>query len=202
MILVMGTVHRRRYGKEVEMEPGQGDKLERYFRNVDRFMWGVIHGDKRTVFTTLRAALEELGEKGVLVPDQRKATYAMVTETLLGKLGIEKILSEIVVKQVIRQFADRPGALDFLRAHWISGSLPRWQILQSLRAPRTVKQKFIEAMHPSEPMQIGKQTTDILDAFVELNNQYNYVRGWTVFAGLWFEEIEPLLKGSVVRHGG
>ena len=176
------------------MERGQRDKMERHFRNANRFMWGVIHGNKRTVFTSLRAALEELGEDGVLVPDQKKATYAMVIESLLGKLGIEKILTEIVVKQTSRQFADRPGALDFLRAHWISGSLPRWQILQSLRAPRTVKQRFIESWHPSEPMQKGKQTTDILDAFVEVNTQYSYVSGWTAFAGLWFEEIEPLLK--------
>lgn len=176
------------------MEPHQKEKLDRYFRNADRFMWGVIPGDKRIVFTTLRTALEELGEEGALVPDHKKATYAMVTENLLGKLGIERILTEIVAKQVKHQFVDRSGALDFLRAHWLSGTLPRWQTLQTLRAPRTLKQRFIESAHTSEDALSGKQTADILDAFVEINPQYKYVHGWTVFAGLWFEEIEPLLK--------
>ncbi len=182
------------------METYQIEKLDRYFRNAGRFMWGVIPGDKRIVFMTLRAALTELGENTALVPDHKKATYAMVTENLLGKLGIERILTEIVGKQVRRQFADRTGALDFLRAHWLSGTLPRWQTLQSLRAPRTVKQRFVESMHPSEDVLLGKQTADILDAFVEVNTQYKYVHGWTVFAGLWFEEIEPLTKEADV-HG-
>ncbi len=182
------------------MDPRQKEKLDRYFRNADRFMWGIIPGDKRTVFTKLRAALEELGEEGALVPDHKKATYAMVTENLLGKLGIERILIEIVAKQVKRQFADRSGALDFLRVHWRSGTLPRWQTLQALRAPRTLKQRFIESAHPSEDALSGKQTADIVDAFVQINPQFKYVHGWTTFAGLFFEEISPLLKEAVVQH--
>jgi hypothetical protein len=182
------------------MEPRQIEKLERYFRNAEGFMWGVIPGNKRIVFTTLRTVLEESGEDGVLVPDHKKATYSMLTENLLAKLGIEKILTEIVIKQVRWQFADRTGALDFLRAHWVSGTLPRWQTLKSLRAQRTAKQRFIESMHPSEDYKLGRQTGDIVDTFLELNPQYNYVHGWTVFAGLWFEEIEPLLKEGVREH--
>lgn len=166
------------------------EKLERYLRNAERFMWGVIPGDKRTVFTTLRESLEELGEDGALVPDHRKATYAMFTENLLAKLGIERILTEIVAKQVRRQFSDRTGALDFLRAHWMSGTLPRWQTLQSLRAPKTIKQKLLGAVESKDTPARRQQTSDILDAFVEVNSQYNYVHGWTVFAGLWFEEVE------------
>ncbi len=184
------------------MEPHQKEKLDRYFRNADRFMWGVIPGDKRTVFTTLRAALEELGEEGALVPHHKKATYAMVTENLLGKLGIERIITEIVAKQVKHQFADRSGALDFLRTHWLSGTLLRWQTLQTLRSPRKLKQRFIESVHPSEDALSGKQTADILDAFVEINPQYKYVHGWTVFAGLWFEEIEPLLQADGENERG
>jgi len=179
------------------MDLRQKEKLERYFRNADRFMWGVIPGNKRTVFTTLRESLEDMGENGALVPDHRKATYAMVTENLLSKLGIEKILTDIVARQVKRQLEDRTGSLDFLRAHWLSGTLPRWQTMQSLRARKTVKQRFIENIHPDEDVVLGKQTADVLDAFVEVNPQYKYVHGWTVFAGLWFEEIEPLLKQNL-----
>ena len=176
---------------EVYMDSHQKEKLDRYFRNADQFMWGVILGDKREVFTTLRELLEENGEDPALIPDHKKATYAMVTENLLTKLGIEKIITEIVAKQVKRQFDERPGALDFLRAHWMSGTMPRWQTLQSLRAPRTIKQRLLDAAHPEDAPSKRQQTSDIIDAFVQVNNQYSYVHGWTVFAGLWFEEIEP-----------
>jgi len=182
------------------MYPGQSEKLERYLRNSERFLWGVIPGNKEAVFTALRGNLKELGEDGISIPERQKPTYAMITASLLAKLGIEKVITEIVAAQVRRQFADRPGALDFLRAHWLSGTLPRWQTLVTLRAPRTVKQRLLEAIHPSEPEPIRKQTADILDAFVEVNAQYQYVHGWTVFAGLWFEEIEPLLKEGCEEH--
>ena len=174
----------------------QMDKLERYLRNSEQFLWGVIPGNKRAVFTELRVLLKELGQDSTLIPEHQKATYAMVTENLLAELGIEKVITVIVAAQVRRQFTDRPGALDFLRAHWLSGTLPRWQTLVTLRSPRTVKQRLLEAVRPGEPEQIRKQTADILDALVRVNSQYQYVQGWTVFAGLWFEEIEPLLKAG------
>ncbi len=182
------------------MDPGKREKLERYFRNADRFIWGVIPGDKRAVFTALRTVLEELGEESALIPDPKKSTYAVVTGNLLGKIGIEMILTEIVAKQVRRQLTDRTGVLDFLRAHWISGTLPRWQTLQSLRAPRTIKQKVLDTVHPKDATVKRQQTSDIIDAFVEVNTQYNYVHGWTVFAGLWFEEIEPFLREGCEEH--
>ncbi len=182
------------------MEPEKREKMERYFRNADCFMWGVIPGDKQTVFTTLRTLLEEMGEDSALIPDPKKSTYAVVIGNLLGKIGIESILTEIVAKQVRRQLTDRAGVIDFLRAHWMSGTLPRWQTLQSFRAPRTVKQKVLDTVHPKDVTVKRQQTSDIIDAFVEVNTQYNYVHGWTVFAGLWFEEIEPLLRETVVQH--
>jgi hypothetical protein len=30
--------------------------------------------------------------------------------------------------------------------------------------------------------------------FVQIDTQHNFVERWTVFAGLWFEEIEPLFS--------
>ena len=182
------------------MDPGKREKMERYFCNADRFMWGVIPGDKRTVFTTLQTVLKELGEDSALIPDPKKSTYAVVIGNLLGKIGIGSILTEIVAKQVRRQLTDRTGVIDFLRAHWISGTLPRWQTLQSLRAPRTITRRFLDAVDSKDAPAKRQQTADILDAFVDVNTQYNYVHGWTVFAGLWFEEIEPLLKEDCEEH--
>ncbi len=183
------------------MDPRQKEKLERYMRNSERFMWGVIPGKKRAVFTQLQTLLKELGQDSATVPEHQKATYSMVTENLLAKLGIERVVTEIVAGEVKRQFEHRPGAMDFLRAHWLTGTLPRWQTLQSLRAPRRVKQRLLDAVEPKkDTREIYRQTSDILDAFVEVNTQYNYVHGWTVFAGLWFEEIEPLLKEGVGEH--
>ncbi len=179
------------------MNTSQKEKLERYFRNADRFMWGVIPGDKRTTLATLRALLGELGEDSTVVPDHTKATYAMIIEILISKIGIERIVTQIVPELVRRQFADRSTALDFLRTHWMSGSLPSWQILQSLRAPKRIKQRIIDAVASKATTAKRKQTSDILDAFFDVNTQYDYVHRWTVFAGLWFEEIEPLLNKMV-----
>jgi hypothetical protein len=187
--------------EEEHMDPRQKEKWERYMRNAERFMWGVIPGNKRAVFTQLQTLLKELGQGSATVSEHQKATYSMLTENLLSKLGIERVIREIVAGEVKRQFEHQPGALDFLRAHWLSGTLPRWQTLQSLRAPRTVKQRLFDAVEPKkDTREIYQQTSDILDAFVEVNTQYRYVHGWTVFAGLWFEEIEPLLKESVEEH--
>jgi hypothetical protein len=181
--------------EEAYMDLRQREKLERYMRNAERFMWGIIPGKKRAVFTQLQTILKKLGQDSAAVPEHQKATYSMVTENLLAKFGIERVITEIVTVEIKRQFEHQPGALDFLRAHWLSGTLPRWQTLQSLRTPRTVKQRFLDAVEPKKDVrEINRPTSDILDAFVEVNTQYNYVHGWTVFAGLWFEEIEPLLK--------
>jgi hypothetical protein len=184
------------------MDTVQKEKLTRYLRNAQPFLWGVISGNKKAVLAALRTNLKELGEDNIPLAETQKPTYSMLTDSLLATLGIEKVIREIVVPQVRRQFDNRPGALEFLRSHWLSGTLPRWQTLQTLRAPRKVKQRLLEAAHPSKLSTLGKLTGDILDVFVEVNNQYNYVHGWTVFAGLWFEEIEPLLKETDSQHKG
>lgn len=178
------------------MYPGQKDKLERYLRNADQFLWGIIPGNKKAVFTSLREMLQEIGEERVSIPERGASTYAMATESLLAKLGIVRVITEIVALQLKREFSKRPGAIDFLRAHWSSGTLPRWQTLVTLRAPKPLKQKILDSISSGEPTKRPRQTADILDAFVQVNTQFEYVRGWTVFAGLWFEEIEPLLKAD------
>jgi len=182
------------------MYAGQKEKLARYLRNGEPFLWGVIPGNKKAVLAALRTSLEELGEDSTPLAATQKPTYSMLTNSLLAKLGIEKVIVEIVTRQVRWQFADRPGALEFLRAHWQSGTLPRWQTLQALRASRTVKQRLQEAVGPVHAEDAFKQTADILDAFVKVNKQYDYVHGWTVFAGLWFEEIEPLLNEAAEKQ--
>lgn len=182
------------------MDAGQKEKLARYLRNAEPFLWGVIPGNKKAVLAALRTNLKELGEDSIPLAENQKPTYSMLTDSLLAKLGIEKVIIEIVARQVGGQFTDRPGALEFLRAHWLSGTLPRWQTLQTLRAPRTVKQKILDVVGPGDRVARPKQTADILDAFVEVNTQYNYVHGWMVFAGLWFEEIEPFLNEAAEKQ--
>jgi hypothetical protein len=177
---------------ETLMNPDQAMKLQRYLRNAEKFLWGVIPGNKLIVFTELRALLKELGHEAILPQDKQQPPYAIITEKLIVDLGIELVVRDLVAAEVRRQFNDRPGALDLLRAHWISGTLPRWPILQSLRKPKTVGQKVSDVLSPRDSRPT-RQTVDILDAFVEINAQYQYVHGWTVFTGLWFEEIEPLL---------
>jgi len=182
------------------MDKTQKAKMERYLRNADRFMWGILPGNKKAVFTALRTILAGLGQKPTLVPDEKKITFDTLTDRLLGELGIERVLTDIVVKEIRRQFARRIGALDFLRAHWMSGTLPRWQTLQTLRAPKTAKQVLAGVFVSQDDARKPPSTSDIVDAFIEVNTQYNFVRGWTVFAGLWFEELEPPSRQADEDH--
>lgn len=176
------------------MYEGQTEKLARYLRNSERFLWGIFPGTKKAVLEQLTHELKsrEL-DKGIAL-DYRKATYDTITGRLLDQVGIEKLIVEVVAPHVHHAFAARTGALDFLRSHWMAGSVPRWQTLQGLRGYQSFGQRVLAAVNPPDDRGRGKrQTSDIIDAFAEVNTQYQYVHGWTTFAGLWFEEIEPLL---------
>ena len=36
--------------------------------------------------------------------------------------------------------------------------------------------------------------------FLQINTQWDYVERWTVFGGLWFEEIEPWIRESASKN--
>jgi len=92
-------------------------------------------------------------------------TYSHVTCQLLEEPGIERILKDLVIPRVKDRFSDK--AIAFLRDCWQVGTRPDISFLK----PYNIKDAA---------------------PFLEINLQFNYVERWGEFAGVWFEEIEPL----------
>jgi len=114
------------------------------------------------------------GEKGLEFKD---GTYDSVTNQLLEKYGIET-LKEVIVSRVKELFRDKPKAIDLLRDCWQAAITPDLSLLKVL----------------------GVDDTKEILPFVEINSQFNYVERWGEFAGVWFEEIEPLQQSANQRR--
>lgn len=95
----------------------------------------------------------------------KKGTYESVINQLLEKYGIEKILKGLIIPEVEKQY--NREAIDLLRHHWYEGRVPLYLVVKTYK---------IENPYP----------------FLEINKQFKYVERWGEFAGLWFEEIEPI----------
>ncbi|MCD6297295.1 MAG: hypothetical protein J7M30_09085 [Deltaproteobacteria bacterium] len=137
------------------MDVKQRGKLERYFKNSRRFLWGLTLGNQKETYAWLRKKGFEFGS----------GTYGHVTGQLLEKPGVERILKDLIIPGVNDRFSGK--AIDFLRDCWQVGARPDISFLKLY---------------------------NIKDAapFLEINLQFNYVERWGEFAGVWFEEIEPL----------
>ena len=131
------------------------EKIERYFRNSSRFIWGLGGSNKKEAYKWLKGKGYEFNDK--------TEPYPYVTSQLLGKLGIEKIIEDLVIPGVEERFSS--GALAAFRQCWYTGTLPRISFLHDYN---------ISDAYP----------------FLEVNSQYKYVERWGEFAGVWIEEIE------------
>ena len=100
------------------MKSKQEGKLERYFKNSNRFLWGLGPGNQKKTYDWLR-------RKGFTFT---QGSYTHVGDQLLQDPGIEKILSSIVVPCVKQQFPDE--ALDYLRDCWQAGTRPDMSLLK------------------------------------------------------------------------
>jgi len=155
------------------MDIAQQGKLERYFKNASRFLWGLGGGkNQKEVYPWLRTKGKKLWGHGF---DFKNGSYHDVQEQLLQNPGIEKLLKGLIVSEVKKKFSDQ--ALAFLQLSWNAGTLPMTSYL---------KQYNILNAYP----------------FLEINNQFNYVERWGEFAGVWFEEIEPYLREAGESDGG
>lgn len=147
------------------MNAKQKAKLERYLRNASRFLWGLGRGNQKETYDWL----EEEGRKKRF--EFERGTYRYVTDQLLRKPGIERILNDLIIPRVKERFTDK--ALEYLRSCWQMGTIPDMSFLKLYN----ISEKNV---YP----------------FLEINLQYNYVERWGEFAGVWFEEIEPLQEPS------
>ncbi len=162
----------------------QAEKLKRYFINADPFFWGVLEARNK------KKRLKELKELGFLsdYSEGSNRTYSKVNQDLLVELGIEGILERIVIPQVRSRFDKE--VLNSLRRNWEQGRTPDKKYLQDKQLYRHHRIVWREEQEDKRPL-IPKGPAHI---FVQINTQFDYVERWTVFAGLWFEEIEPLLS--------
>lgn len=94
------------------MDAKKKAKLERYFKNSSRFIWGLGQGNQRETYRWLRA-------KGFTFDD---GSYARVTDQLLENPGIEKLINELIVPRIKELFSDK--SIEFLRSCWQAGTRP------------------------------------------------------------------------------
>jgi hypothetical protein len=186
-------------GTEISMQipKEQAEKLKRYFINADPFLWGVLGAKNK------RKCLMELKKHGLLqsYSEHSSATYAKIKQDLLVELGIDGILQHIVVPRVRSVFSI--DVLRYFRRCWDQGQNPdvkylierklyRKRILTSDEVGESIGFKISTRAIGKVSIVVGHK--DPASLFVEINRQFDFVERWTVFAGLWFEEIEPLLS--------
>lgn len=170
----------------------QAEKLKRYFINADPFLWGILGAKNK------KQRLKELKNDGLLrnYSEGSNATYSKINQDLLVELGIEGILERIVVPRVRKTYP--PDVLSYFRRCWDQGQNPDMKYLAEQRLYR--KRIFTEAsVYERKGPIVGNRIVghkDPAHLFVQIDTQHNFVERWTVFAGLWFEEIEPLLEAT------
>jgi hypothetical protein len=152
----------------MDMPREQSDKLKRYLINADPFLWDVLRAKNK------RGRIKELQEMGPIksYPEKSSPTYSKINQDLLVELGIEGILKEIVKKQIDASFA--PDHISYFRRCWQQGQTPD---------------------SPDKKVESNRISGHRSPAFIFLQiHQKEFVERWTVFGGLWFEEIEPFVR--------
>jgi hypothetical protein len=141
----------------------QKEKLERYFKNASRFLWGLGNGNQKETYAWLKSyGRQRLGSDF----DFKEGPYREVIAQLLQNPGIERLLNDLVAPRVRELFTDE--AREFLRVSWNAGTLPDIAYLDHYN---------IHAENAGP--------------FLEVNKWYKYVERWGDFAGIWFEEMTP-----------
>lgn len=120
--------------------------------------------------------------------ENSKPTYDVINQDMLLELGIEGIIGFIVVPLVNKRLGFE--VLNRFRRHWERGQIPDKEYLKDKKVYqyRTLRWGGKDVEENREV--IGKYPALI---FLEINETIDFVDRWTVFAGLWFETIEPLI---------
>jgi hypothetical protein len=182
---------------QIPKEPAE--KLKRYFINADPFLWGILGGKNK------KERLQELKKMGFLrsYSDGASATYTRVNQDLLVELGIDGILERIVIPAVTNIF--EPDILRYFQRCWDQGQSPDMKYLTEHQLYRKRifgdGEVYEKAGFQHDRKGFGRAFRvvghkDRAQMFVQIDTQHNFVERWTVFAGLWFEEIEPLLSSA------
>lgn len=152
------------------MDDKQKGRIERYLLNADRFMWGLPPGNQKETYSWLE-------RKGFRFT---RARYGLVAQQLLRDPGLEELLTRLIIPAVREQFPNE--TLNTLRKFWLLGELPDL---------KPVSQMKVEGRGYAGPDQAFHWRP-----FIEISTQFHYVERWGELAGIWFEEIEPWVKGK------
>lgn len=160
------------------MDSKQQKKLERYLRNANRFIWGLGRIDQAKTY-------QWLDEHGFTDNGERfKHSYKYTAEVLIKDYGIERILQEIIKPRIDDVF--RPKLIRFLRECWKKGECPTVDKLIAKGFGYILEGKKLA----------GEDVDRDPTPFLLYNEQFKFIRGWGEMAGIWFEEIEPLLDSK------
>lgn len=94
------------------LETQQKEKLARYMRNANRFLWGLIGLNQKEAYSWLQGEKYEFS----------KGPYAWVLDQLIKKYGVERITDQLIISRVNKLFT--PPVLVFLRDCWVNGRIP------------------------------------------------------------------------------
>jgi hypothetical protein len=166
----------------LEISREASDTLKRYFLNATPFLWGVLEARKK------KERILEIKGLGFLenYPENIKSKYDMINQILLVELGIEGIISHIIVPLVQKRIGNE--ALERFRRHWELGQVPDKKYLKDNKLYR---QHRIGFTRWEENRVVPEKDPAFI--FLEINESLDFIDRWTVFAGLWFEIIEPLM---------
>ena len=108
---------------------------------------------------------------------------------------VDGILEKIVIPRIQNSFSQE--TLRYFRDCWEQGQTPdlKYLVKNKLYRKHTFTSLPTEEVYDdwtSLPPVVGYKDPAFI--FVQIETQHNFVERWTVFAGLWFEEIEPLLR--------
>ena len=166
----------------MDMPRETADTLRRYFLNANPFLWGVLEARKK------KEKILEIQKMGFLMnlSENTKDKYDVINQRLLVELGIEGIMTDIVVPLVYK----RLGAenLKRFRRYWEQGQKPDTKFLRDNKIYQV--HRIVITQYEENHIVPEKDPAFI---FLDINEQLDFVDQWTMFGGLWFETIDPLL---------
>ncbi len=168
---------------EVEIPKERAERIRRYFINADPFLWGVLETKNK------KERLKEIKGLGFLkgYSEGGNPTYSKINQDLLVELGIDGILERLVLPRVLCQFS--PEVLGYFRRCWEQGQTPDIKYLKEHKLYQ--RHLLLDEFYDRGESRVAGHK-DPAHIFVQIDTQHGFVERWTVFAGLWFEDIEPI----------
>jgi len=166
----------------MEIARETADTLKRYFINASPFLWSVLEARKK------KERIKEIKGMGFLedYSENSKIKYEMINQQLLVEPGIEGIIDRIVVPLVYKRLGSE--TLKRFRRHWEQGQLPDKKYLKDNKLYHRYR---IGITRYEEKRPVPEKDPAFI--FLNINESLDFVDRWTVFAGLWFEIIDPLI---------